>query len=259
MLWNRKADEDWRFWSYMNVYHEEFDEIIQGKTGLALITFLLDKVVEPVLKRNSYFYRCSSGDSRANAGICVILDEFRNYVAKGHRPPEDRIRLLGELAYTLWLLGDKFRADYEPMVQRRVNEFFKGTAYYDSGVAGFRQFEYELQTICRLVEEGITAKDSTLDGEPDLTVNSEGSPFQLEIKVPTANAIGALKKALRQINAHPGVVLICLDFVLYNEASGNKQNKTMEIAQQLLDELGSREDQTIVVEFYDDNFSNTHV
>ena len=58
---------------------------------------------------------------------------------------KDKIVTYGETAYVFWLMGIKHRDKYFKTLQNRIDQFFKGTTYYELGQAGFRQFEYFLK------------------------------------------------------------------------------------------------------------------
>lgn len=248
----------------MSRYHSEWEQVVNEINGRAHDEFdrwklLLSEVVEPVLKRNAlYQHRCSNRSSFANSGICLVIENIRQYIAK--RPSQldeglkQKLVLFGELAYEFWLLGHKLESVYDGMLQKRINEFFRGGSYYEQGEAGFRQFEYEIQAICRLVEAGIAFAENSGQGEPDLTVLPDGDTFQLEIKLPLSpNPDGAVRKALKQIGSRPGVVLVSLDAALDGVPPKDRLSKARVIAAGILKALGNRENVTAVIEFYVEN------
>lgn len=234
-------------------FHDEWSKSIDGLEGLGLLKYLVQDVVEPVLKRNPHYHRCNkSGDNR---GICMIMRDLKSHVESNTAPTELRIRLFGETAYTLWLLACK--SDHEASVQRRVSEFFKGTDYFGDGEAGFRQFEYELQVLCRLVEEGIQFDDNPGEGEPDITIPS--GLFRVEIKLPMRNAVGALNKALKQLGSHGGCVIIGLDYIVAEVDAANMDDFVVDIAKQLYSKIEHRADVSVLIEFYRKNATKSDV
>ena len=177
--------------------------------------FLNQDIVEPVLSKNEFYYRCRK--RKNNAGICRQVQEFRGYVDQQLQPPKEPALDYGEMAYALWLLGIKC-AEHERTLQRRVNEFFKGSTYYESNLPGFRQLLYEVHGICRLVEAGITFDDlHDEEAEPDLFVRAEEASFYLEVKLPVTNLRSCIDKAFKQLrpDERPRTALIAgLDSVL---------------------------------------------
>ena len=235
-------------------HHNEWKDLVSNHEGFGLLKYLLEDIVEPVLNRNQYYRRCQAAEVQENRGICLIMREFKSYIESDQVPPSDRLRLFGELAYTIWLLtsiGDK---KYEVLVQRRINQFFVGSEYFGPGIPGFRQFEYELQVLSRLIEEEITFIDDPGEGEPDLLVSDE--QFRLEVKLPTANALKSLEKAVAQLGSGGGCVVISLDNILASASEEDKEDLVDKIARQLYEKIKNRPDISVVIEFYrNDNVS----
>jgi hypothetical protein len=206
-------------------YHKEWHGLRAGKTRFEYLRFLYYDVLVPVLTRNGYYYRCKKGKS--NSGICSLLEEFDSYIDGKVDPGERKIKLFGETAYGLWLLGVKLESEFDSVLQKRINESFKGCTYYETGVPGFRQFEFETQVICRLVEENIAFRDIDNQGEPDLLVLPDtDASFYMEVKMPTANLALCLDKALRQIrpDERKGAVVVNLDHLLANTTPEKRQD-----------------------------------
>jgi hypothetical protein len=239
--------------SFMSPSHDEWAKLISGLEGIALLKYLLEDVVEPVLRRNPNYHRCNK--LADNLGICMIVREFKSYVESNTPPNEARIRLFGETAYTLWLLTTK--SNHEASVQRRVSEFFKGTDYFGPGETGFRQFEYELQVLSRLVEEGIQFEDSPGEGDPDLTILS--GPLRVEIKLPMKNAVGSLEKGLKQLGVNGGCIIIGLDNVLTETDEDNLDDIVIDIAKKLYAKIEHRTNVFVMIEFYRDNIATSDV
>jgi hypothetical protein len=236
----------------LDTYHQEWRDRIEGKEGPNVLKFLLEHVVMPVLERNS-LYNKRAGLAGVNSGFGMVLQDVKEYLAgKGELSPT-QIHLFGETAYTLWLLGDRLQATHEAIVQKRINEFFKGEGYYESGLPGYRQFEYELQTICRFAEEGIPVAENEGENEPDLSVSSAVNQFSLEVKLPTANVMKSLKKAVSQIGLRTGIVIIGLDIILYEVPTTVKRAKVCEIASSVDVYLKTLNNLAVVFEFYPDS------
>lgn len=232
----------------MNKFHAEWKETISHTEGDNRLRFLMEEIIEPTLKRNAYYFRCKSRPIKI--GICIIIDEVKGYLDGSSTIPGQHLQLFGELAYTFWLLGEKLGTMYEATLQKRVDQFFSGKGYYEDGPPGFRQFEYELQTICRLVEEDIPFRDDPGEGEPDLIVKPEDENFPVEIKLPTSNANTSLNKALGQIGMQPGVIVLCLDTLLAEVANNQKFNEARRIATELLPMLVGQDEVSVLFEFY---------
>lgn len=173
-------------------YHKEWEQLTEDKP----VSFF-HNIVKDIASRNDLFYRCDEPDS--NSGLCNQIEEFEQYVENDENPPDRRYELYRETAYVFWLLGDRLGDEYGDLLQNRIRASFKGTTYYNDGYTGFRQMEFEVHTIARLVEEGYSFEDLEGDGRPDFEVKTESVDFALEVKMPTSNLEKSLSKALKQL------------------------------------------------------------
>ena len=176
-------------------------------------------IVKGAATANKNWKRCK--DKTTNSELCALIKEFEGYVANGQDAPQAKQKLFIETAYVFWLLGDK-EPQFADILQNRISQSFVGTTYYEAGHPGFRQFEYELHTMCRLVEEGFGFEDIEGNKEPDLLVKSDTGDFLLEVKMPTSNMSGAIKKALGQIlgKRSEGAIVVGLDHILGDDSGG---------------------------------------
>lgn len=206
-------------------FHSEWKQYIAGRSGNDLLDFLMSSVLTAVLSENPYYYRLKQGEP--NSGISQVVEEFQRYVSDGILASKERVISYGETAYVLWLLGIRLKPQYGPILHKRISEYFKGSSYYETGISGFRQFEYEVHIICRLIEENIKFEELGGEHEPDLLVESVEPPFVLEIKLPTGNVAKCLNKALDQIcpTERKGAVVIGLDQVLARVAPSEREQQ----------------------------------
>jgi len=201
-------------------YHAEWFQLMKENQRRRW-DFLNKDIVERVLGDNPHYVRCVKEND--NSGICKQVHEFRKYVKDGVRPTKDSRIDYGETAYALWLLAIRLPG-HALALHTRVNEFFKGSTYYQNGIAGFRQFLYEVHGMCRLVEAGMGFVDlHGKEGEPDFLVTPDGNPFYLEIKMPVSNLKTCIDKAFEQLR--PGkrkrtALLVGLDSVLQSRGDG---------------------------------------
>jgi hypothetical protein len=201
-------------------YHEEWLKLLKQNLHRRW-EFLNTDIVEPILRQNPHYVRCTERED--NSGICKQVHEFRRYVEEELRPPKEPGIDYGETAYTLWMLGIRF-PKYAAALQARVNEFFIGSTYYESGISGFRQLLYEAQGMCRLIEAGMEFEDLHAEqGEPDFLVSADDGPFYLEVKLPVSNLEGRINKSFRQLRPSKRprtALLVGLDSVLQRKGAG---------------------------------------
>jgi hypothetical protein len=173
-------------------YHKEWKQLVDEKP----VTFFHNMIKE-IASKNDLFYRCNEPDS--NSGLCNQIAEFEQYIENNENPPNRKYELYRETAYVFWLLDDRLGEEYEDLLQNRIKASFKGTAYYNDGYTGFRQMEFELHTIARLIEEDLDFEDLAGDDRPDFKVVTDSTEFALEVKMPTSNLEKSLSKALKQL------------------------------------------------------------
>lgn len=173
-------------------YHEEWEQLVEEKS----LTFF-HNIANDIASKNDLFYRCN--ETGLNSGLCNQIKEYENYIHNDEDPPNRKYELYSETSYVFWLLGDRLGDDYEDLPQDRIKASFKGTAYYNEGYTGFRQMEFELHKIARLIEEDLDFEDLSGDGRPDSRVVTDSTEFALEVKMPTSNLEKSLSKALKQL------------------------------------------------------------
>ena len=198
-------------------YHTEWLQLMKENQSRNW-DFVNKDIVERVLSANPHYARCTEKDD--NSGLCKQVRQFREYVEDDLRPPKVPGIDYGETAYVLWLLGIRL-PKYASALHARVDEFFKGSTYYESDIAGFRQFLYEAHGMCRLVEADMQFKDLHEEqGEPDFLVMPGGNPFYLEIKMPVSNLGACINKAFKQLQPEKRkrtALLVGLDSLLQHK------------------------------------------
>ena len=192
-------------------YHREWNELYGGKP----VELVHEEVIKPILEQNELYQRRKHKEG--NRGLMDQVKEFDRYLAKSVHPPQGRKTMYAETGYLFWLFGIRLKDEYPRTLDHRIKSFLQGAAYPGEGLDGFRQAEYELHCIARLVEEGISVQDNELLGlenTPDLTLDPDGISVFCEVKMPTSGSKSAISKALSQIGEAGGGVILGFDFIM---------------------------------------------